>query len=114
MTPAEIIAARKELGLTQAGLARMLGYSSRTGAYKIETGLVKPSAAVVRLLRAYLDGYRPEDWPLQAKVDAADVSGLADADGLVVTVVGGGPGGTGTHYVGGSGGPRVDPDQTTS
>lgn len=63
MTPAEIKAARQKLGLTQAGLARVLGYSTPRKVSDIETGQKKPSASVVRLLRAFLDGYRPDDWP---------------------------------------------------
>lgn len=63
MTPAEIRTARQQLGLTQAGLARMLGYSSRTRVCDLEAGRKVPSESVLRLLRAFLDGYRPDDWP---------------------------------------------------
>lgn len=64
MTPDEIRAARQQLGLTQAHLARVLGYGDHMRVHEIETGKRTPSDAVVRLLRAYLAGYRPDDWPV--------------------------------------------------
>lgn len=63
MTPAEIKQARRNLGLTQSQIAPLLGYGAQTRVSEIETGQQTPSASVVRLLRAYLDGYRPDDWP---------------------------------------------------
>jgi DNA-binding transcriptional regulator YiaG len=63
MSPAEILRARLMLGLTQAQLAPLLGYRDVTRVSELERGVRKPSAAVLRLLRAYLDGYRPPDWP---------------------------------------------------
>ena len=64
MTPAEIRAARIALGLNQPDMAAMLGYGRvRQRVAAIEAGTVKPHGAVTRLLRAYLDGYRPSDWP---------------------------------------------------
>lgn len=62
MKPSEIKEARKQLGLTQTEAARLLGYGSRTRVSEIESGSSRPSASVIRLLRAYLDGYRPQDW----------------------------------------------------
>lgn len=63
MTPAEIREARKTLGLNQSQLAALLGYGAAARISEVERGERTPSDAVTRLLRAYLDGYRPEDWP---------------------------------------------------
>ena len=63
MTPAEIRQARIELGLTPAEIAPLLGYGAASRIYEIESGARSPSAAALRLLRAYLDGYRAPDWP---------------------------------------------------
>lgn len=41
----------------------MLGYGSDARISEIERGKREPGASVVRLLSAYLDGYRPNDWP---------------------------------------------------
>jgi DNA-binding transcriptional regulator YiaG len=59
MTPHEIREARRKLGLTQAEMANWLGYGSKDRVSEIERGTRRPSGAVVLLLRAYLDGYRP-------------------------------------------------------
>ncbi|MGH1426197.1 MAG: helix-turn-helix domain-containing protein [Pseudooceanicola sp.] len=64
MTPEEFRQARHTLGLNQSHLANMLGYSSKTQISMIENGWENPSKSVLRLLRAYLDGYRPDDWPV--------------------------------------------------
>lgn len=63
MTPAAFAEARKSLGLTQAQLAATMGLSAREILARWETGAhaIPPTAA--RLLQAYLDGYRPADWP---------------------------------------------------
>lgn len=61
--PSDIAAAREHLGLTQKQLAPLLGYSDTPRISEIETGTRNPSGAVVLLLRAYLSGYRPTDWP---------------------------------------------------
>lgn len=63
MTPTDFRAARKQLGLTQAELAPLLGYADKSRISEIERGAMQPGAAVVLLLRAYLAGYRPEAWP---------------------------------------------------
>jgi transcriptional regulator with XRE-family HTH domain len=65
MTAAEILRARLTLGLTQAQLAPLLGYSDVARVSELERGVRQPGAAVVRLLHAYLDGYRPENWPVR-------------------------------------------------
>ncbi|MES2814482.1 MAG: helix-turn-helix transcriptional regulator [Pseudomonadota bacterium] len=61
MTPAEFREAREGLGLTGAELAAVMGYGDRSRIYTIEARSVPPQAE--RLMRAYLAGYRPEDWP---------------------------------------------------
>jgi transcriptional regulator with XRE-family HTH domain len=63
LTPTQFREARVKLGLTQSDAARLLGYGSKVRISEIEAGKRNPGAAVVRLLRAYLAGYRPEDWP---------------------------------------------------
>ena len=63
MTPAEFKQARQSLGLTQTQAATLLGYGNATRISEIENGQRNAGAAVVQLLRAYLDGYRPKDWP---------------------------------------------------
>lgn len=63
MTPEEIKAARKALGLTQAQLAQVMGYAYKSYVGGLEIGSSKISAQGERLLQAYLAGYRPEDWP---------------------------------------------------
>ena len=63
MNPTAIREARKSLGLTQTQFAAVIGYNDKTAVSALEAGTRNPSAAVVRLIRAYLDGYRPDDWP---------------------------------------------------
>lgn len=67
MTPQQLIRARDRLGgLTQAELARLLGYDGEAGRAQIclmESGQRTIRPAQERLIRAYLDGYRPKDWP---------------------------------------------------
>lgn len=67
MAPPEIRAARQQLGLTLSEMGRMLDVSRRdVSPYEAPEGAAthcKPPARVVRLLRAYLGGHRPDDWP---------------------------------------------------
>ena len=63
MTPDDFKGARQKLGLDQAQAARVLGYGAPQRISEIESGKRSPSDAVVRLMRAYLAGYRPNDWP---------------------------------------------------
>ena len=63
MTPDEFRAARKLLGLTQAGLAAVLG-RSKSAVEKWERGEV--DMLVARYMTALLvTGWRPDDWPMQ-------------------------------------------------
>jgi transcriptional regulator with XRE-family HTH domain len=64
MGPEDVLRARLKLGLTQAQLAPLLGYGDAARVSELERGIRAPGAAVARLLRAYLEGYRPPDWPL--------------------------------------------------
>jgi transcriptional regulator with XRE-family HTH domain len=64
MTPISIRETRKSLGLTQTQFADVIGYNDKTAVSALEAGSRNPSATVVRLIRAYLDGYRPDDWPV--------------------------------------------------
>ena len=63
MTPTEIAAARATLGLTQAQLSAMMGLRGPAAISEWEAGKRSPSGQSERLLRAYLAGYRPDDWP---------------------------------------------------
>lgn len=73
MTPADIKQARAQLGLTQIQLGRMLGLDWSDAATRIyisraenghPTRQLNPAQAL--LLRAYISGYRPDDWPREA------------------------------------------------
>lgn len=63
MTHTEIRDALKVLGLNQAQAAEMLGYGAASRISDLVRDVERPSKTVIRLLRAYLDGYRPDDWP---------------------------------------------------
>ena len=66
MQPDQITEARRSLGLTLSELAEMLGYSgenTRVQMHDLETGRRPLRDCQRRLLLAYLDGYRPHDWP---------------------------------------------------
>ena len=66
LTPRDLSNARKHLGLSLAEMARLLGYEgeqARSQAHHLETGRRGIRPAQRRLIEAYLDGYRPEDWP---------------------------------------------------
>jgi len=54
---------RKKLGLTQREFSRLLGYSHYNRISAIENGKEPISKAAVRLIEAYMAGYRPKDWP---------------------------------------------------
>ena len=67
MTPAEKTAAdfkagRKLLGLSQTEMAAMCGCTLRS-VQNWEGGEYAVSDHAARLMQAYLDGYRPADWP---------------------------------------------------
>jgi len=62
-------AARRQLGLTQTQLARVLDTDPQS-VRRIEMDPSRstsrtPAPRMIRLMQAYLDGYRPSDWPLQ-------------------------------------------------
>lgn len=66
MTPEEFRTARDALALPSADLARLLGVSPARATQTFSDwgrGVTAIDPARVRLLRAYLDGYRPADWP---------------------------------------------------
>jgi DNA-binding transcriptional regulator YiaG len=67
MTHTEVRAARLALGLTQAELAKMLDVGEQT-VTRMESTPDRskhraPAVRMIRLIRAYLDGHRPVDWP---------------------------------------------------
>jgi transcriptional regulator with XRE-family HTH domain len=61
----QIKEARKHLGLTQTQLAEVMGYYNNTHISRIESGFRGMSEQGQKLLQAYLDGYRPKDWPVE-------------------------------------------------
>jgi DNA-binding transcriptional regulator YiaG len=61
MTPAQIRTIRKALGISQARLGAIMGVRHQTIS-EWERGIRIASPVSVRLLQAYADGYRPEDW----------------------------------------------------
>lgn len=63
MTPTAIREARKQLGLSQSDLARLLGLSSQTRIAEYEAGTRRPSRSAQLLLAAYAEGRLPLDWP---------------------------------------------------
>lgn len=67
MTPAELKQARQSLGLTQSQLGLLLetdGQTIRRMEMPPDAATARqPAVRMVRLIRAYLDGYRPDDWP---------------------------------------------------
>lgn len=63
MTPAQVRAAREALGLTQKQLAAVMGVRGNATVSEWEIGKRKIGPTAARLLAAYVDGYRPEDWP---------------------------------------------------
>ena len=72
MTPDQLTKARLKLGLSRARMATLLGYEGAQAhmqVYRMERGNRSIRAAQQRLIQAYLDGYRPADWPLEEKPD---------------------------------------------
>jgi len=68
MTPQQFRAAQHKLDLSDPAFARMLGVSEiQIRRLKVEDASLPSHRAVngtvERLIRAYLDGYRPKDWP---------------------------------------------------
>ena len=68
MTPAEIQEARQSLGLSRAQMAAMLDLQNAQAVQRMEMPATasthrSPPVRVVRLIRAYLAGYRPDNWP---------------------------------------------------
>jgi DNA-binding transcriptional regulator YiaG len=66
MSPDDIKAARHSLGLSLSELAELLGYTgnhARVQMDDLETGRRPLRECQRRLLQAYLEGYRPSDWP---------------------------------------------------
>lgn len=69
MAPDQIAEARRKLGLTQSQFAALLETDKST-IRKMEfpedaAQHRKPARRMVRLIHAFLDGWRPTDWPDQ-------------------------------------------------
>lgn len=70
MTPEELKAARLQLGLTGAQMSQMLDLNEARNYRRYETpeGAATHRALaprIARLVQAYLDGWRPDDWPIR-------------------------------------------------
>lgn len=63
MTGDKLRTARKSLGLTQQQLAMVLGLQGQATIARCEAGNRNIGPTFARLVIAYLDGYRPDDWP---------------------------------------------------
>ncbi|WP_068315807.1 helix-turn-helix domain-containing protein [Polycladidibacter hongkongensis] len=67
MAPEEFKAARKQLGLTQSELAKVLGVSlitvQRSEIPAEKKSSSKPHATMVRAMGWFLSGFRPPEWP---------------------------------------------------
>ncbi len=67
MTPTDIKEARRKMGLSVADLARLLDTDPQTirRMEQSETASTfrRPAPRMVRLIRLYLAGARPDDWP---------------------------------------------------
>lgn len=69
MTAQDVRDAQERLGLSDAQLARMLGMNDSVHVRRLKvldtskSSHRKVSPAMARLIRCYLDGYRPSDWP---------------------------------------------------
>lgn len=73
MTPQQVREARHKLGLSLEQLATLLGYlgtQRRQMMWDIENNRRPLREPQERLLLAYLDGYRPDDWPEQGTSSA--------------------------------------------
>lgn len=65
MTAADFKQARRSLGLTQTQTAAMFGRTLR----QVQNWEAKAvDAMAARLMRAYVAGYRPDDWPTSRRV----------------------------------------------
>jgi cell division protein FtsB len=66
MNRTELRDAKASLGLTLKAMAILLGYTGEHGNMQIMqmlSGKRTIRDAQARLVRAYLEGYRPKDWP---------------------------------------------------
>jgi len=65
MTPSEFSEARYKLGFKQRQLAEFwgMGQNGERTIRRWEQGDVPVNPIAARLISAYLNGYRPDDWP---------------------------------------------------
>lgn len=73
MTPAELKEARHTLGLSVADLARLLDTDAqsirRMEQREDASTFRRPAPRMERLISAYLNGYRPADWPVASPAE---------------------------------------------
>lgn len=62
ITGAEFRAIRWRMRMSQADIARVLGYGNRAVICAVEAGRLPVTGPVARLMLAYDGGYRPGDW----------------------------------------------------
>ena len=68
MTPQELQEARETLRLSLSEMGAMLGYTGKREnitqqVWRLENGVRPIRPIIARLVRGYLSGYRPDDWP---------------------------------------------------
>ena len=66
MTPKQLKAARLKLGFTLPQMARALGYRgnyAKDTAWRLENGKAKIMRGHETIVKAFLAGIRPKDWP---------------------------------------------------
>lgn len=71
MSPHEFRMSRRKLGLSSKQMAILLGYREGNSVRQFETtgsSHREPGDRVLRLMAAYLSGYRPADWPPRKRV----------------------------------------------
>jgi len=82
MTPSEIKKARQHLGLTQRQLGDLLDTDvtsvRRMEMEKTASTQRDPAPRMIRLITAYLTGYRPNDWPIDCYNDGTTFFAIAD------------------------------------
>lgn len=78
MTPAKFKANRLKLGLSQTDLGAILNTASRTIRYwEDDSDARPPNPIACRVVEWMLTGYRPPEWPAQAKACIATMKAKA-------------------------------------
>lgn len=87
MTPQQLRTAQRKLRLSNTQMARMLETDVSTWKRMINRSTAKrhraPAVRMIRLIKAYLDGYRPEDWPGPDTIPAVVLSASEIFDKII-------------------------------